>query len=495
MFIFALLLLAPLVAKAASASPESLIYPLCLVSATLFVLQLWSRYCIAGSLFDPYTIFAIAAMLFNGSRSILELLGLNRAGIIGPQFSPQTSLTTIYLVTLGLWSYHIGGILGASAPDRRPLPPEPVRPSHYDHLRLLGWAMIAVAAPPSFLLIREAVETVGSHGYLALYQAERVIGLYATPQLLATLLVPGSLFVTAASKGKRFQLGVTSALIAVYALAELFLGARTGAAASLLPYVWLWNRCIRPLPKTVLVVGGILLVLIIFPLVRVTRSLVGEERVSPRAVMEAFYSIDNPAVAIISEMGGSVATVAYTVDLVPDSRAYDYGASYGLGALTVLPNLFWDVHPAIAKGTPNSWLIRTVDPGQAALGGGLGYSFIAEAYLNGGWPGVILICGLLGLLFAKLASSVSATADLVRIAFAATIVAFTLKYARSDCTEVIRFLTWFALAPYALARALTPNREGQRYTEGKGPAGLSRVSTFSHPPLTPKPISTCPTQD
>jgi hypothetical protein len=73
------------------------------------------------------------------------------------------------------------------------------------------------------------------------------------------------------------------------------------------------------------------------------------------------------------------------------------------------------------------------------------------------------------------------TGDLVRIAFAATIVAFTLKYARSDCTEVIRFLTWFALAPYALARALTPQpREaGGSIRLPLGPAQRALVAHLS----------------
>jgi hypothetical protein len=171
-------------------------------------------------------------------------------------------------------------------------------------------------------------------------------------------------------------------------------------------------------------------------------------------LIQVFSSIDNPAVSMVSEMGGSATTVAYTIELVPESRPFDYGASYGFGLLTLLPNLFWDLHPTIAHA-PENWLIQTVDPYQAARGGGLGYSFIAEAYLNAGWAGVILVSGMLGFAFAKLATSFSSTGDLAKIACTATILAFTLKYARSDCTEVFRGVVWYALGPYVLATAIS----------------------------------------
>jgi oligosaccharide repeat unit polymerase len=425
------------------------------VLTILFAVQIWSWYRVSLSLFDPYIIFAVAAMLFNGSRAVLETFGLNREVIIGLQFSDQTTLATLYMVTLALWSYHVGGVLGASG--RRPINLArrvEIPPANHHHLRLLGWLMVGVSVFPTFILLREAITVVMSSGYFALYQREAPTSLNALPQVVATFLVPGTIMVAAASKGKRLQLSMTAALIGLYALVQLFLGARSLAVASIVPYLWVWHRCIKPIPKIPTIIGLVLLV-IILPLVGVSRSYVGEDRLSSRAWMQAFSSIDNPLVSAVSEMGGTAATVAYTVELVPESRPYDYGTSYEFGLLTLLPNLFWDLNPAIAHGTPNSWLAETVDPFQAAQGGGLGYSFIAEAYLNAGWAGVILVSGILGFAFAKLATSFSNTGDLAKIACTAVILTFTLKYARSDCTEIVRGVVWYALAPYAFVRAIS----------------------------------------
>lgn len=455
-FVFVLLLTLPVVYSSLDVSPEYLVYPTSLAFTILFAVQicLWRQ--VSGSLFDPYGIFLGAAMLFNGSRAILEVFHLNYAGVLGSQFSSETTLRTVYLVTLGLWSFHLGGLV--AAPKGRPprLKVGGIRAADCNSLRTVGWFLIAIAIVPSFILLQQATAVVLSSGYFALFQREAGTSVNALPQVLAAFLVPGTLLVTAASKGRRFQLGITAGLVGIYALTQLFLGSRALVAASLVPYVWLWHRCIKPLPKIPIMIGGCVLVFILMPLVGASRGFTGDDRVSPTALLQTLYSMDNPAVSIISEMGSTAITIGYTVDLVPESRPYDYGASYAWGLLTLVPNFFWDVHPAIAHGSPNTWLAQTVDSNTANRGGGFGYSFLAEAYLNAGWIGVILASAILGFAFAKLAAAVSISADPAKLAFAAVILAVSLKYVRSDCYEIVRAIVWYALCPYALVRTIAP---------------------------------------
>src|SRR5919202_64481 len=63
--------------------------------ASLFLLivaiwSLWSWRATTGSLFDPYIVLFIATVLFNGGQAFLELLGLNKHGILEGSFSPET---------------------------------------------------------------------------------------------------------------------------------------------------------------------------------------------------------------------------------------------------------------------------------------------------------------------------------------------------------------------------------------------------------------------
>jgi oligosaccharide repeat unit polymerase len=457
------LLILPLVYKAAGLAAESLIYPASVGATVLFGIQLWSWGKLSETKFDPYVMFLCGALLFNGSRALLEVFQLNyEGGMLGPRISSETTLTTIYLVALGLWCFHLGGAVGAST-NRTTTPAQSGQSSSsYENVRLVGWLLIAIAIVPSFVILKDSITSVLSYGYfVALFQKEMATSLSATPQLLAAFLVPGAFLVTAAGKGRRVQLTVSAALVGLYCLIQLSLGSRSFAAAALLPYVWLWHRCIKPVPKLPVLIGGALLVFVISPLVGVARQFTGSDRYSPEELVQALYTIDNPAVSIISEMGGTARTLSYTVDLVPEAKPYDMGRSYAYGVLTLVPNLFWEIHPTIAHGTPNTWLAWTVDTYNAARGGGLGYSFIAEEYYNAGWIGVALGSALIGFGFSRLVVWAANAEDLAKVACTATILAFTLKYVRSDCSEVIRGIVWYAFGPYALVRMLSSKRSAR----------------------------------
>jgi oligosaccharide repeat unit polymerase len=172
-------------------------------------------------------------------------------------------------------------------------------------------------------------------------------------------------------------------------------------------------------------------------------------------LIDSFFSIDNPAVRIISDMGTAMKTVAFTLELVPRIRPFDLGLGYGYAFLAVIPNLFWGIHPTAAHGLAADWLVWAVAPGYAALGGGFGFSFIAEAYLNFGWLGIAPVLGLVGFLFGKLVMWAQGTNEPVKLATAASFLAFFLLYARGEAGLVVRPLIWYALLPYILVHVLS----------------------------------------
>jgi oligosaccharide repeat unit polymerase len=238
---------------------------------------------------------------------------------------------------------------------------------------------------------------------------------------------------------------------------------RGHAVTPLIASFWIYDRRVRRLPRAPLVALGLLALFVVFPLIRSTRNTSGSEKYSSSFYLESYFAVDNPATSIVGEMGSSLATVAHTIELVPAKRPYDMGIGYLYEILTVFPNIFGDLHPTVARGIPSQWLTWEVNPYIAARGGGLGYSFIAEAYLNFGWIGAPLVVFFFGLGFASLQLWADRSGGPLEAAMVACCISFVPFFARAEASFIVRPLVWYTLIPYLLAR-LIPIIQGRRRT-------------------------------
>lgn len=156
----------------------------------------------------------------------------------------------------------------------------------------------------------------------------------------------------------------------------------------------------------------------------------------------------------IQEMGGSMGTIAHTIELIPSVRPFAWGSTYGFAATGIIPNLFWQLHPAVEYGSLGHWLTTTVDPYLFYLGGGLGYSFIAEAYANFGWIGTPFAFGLIGFFIARLSNWPYGKQDHAKVAVVAVCIANMLFWVRGDVSSVFRPLFYSAIIPYMVIRII-----------------------------------------
>lgn len=419
------------------------------LSWALTVASVWalcSWWLVMGTLFDPYGMFMVSLSLFNGGQALLEAGGLNERGILGGVLDDDVVTATLYMVLLALCFTHLGAILSVRRSNT--IAHDTLDCDDVKGLRITGWILMSISLIPTCFILWAAASTVASGGYLAAYQGDADAGLAATPQVLSLFIVPAALFLLAGANGRRREKMTAMIVIAVSTVVQFSLGFRGAAVTPACAFLWLWSRCEGKI-RTPWLVGAVAALIIAIPISRETRLLAGSDRLSLDTLASAYQSIDNPVVSAVTEMGGSMATVAYTYILVPSTRALDYGGGYAYAALTVLPNLFWSVHPTIAHGQASDWLIRTVDPSQAMLGVGLGYSCIAEAYLNFGWIGVPIIMILLGFAVGRLAA-LGAAGRRRDLAMVAAITSFLLKFPRGETSTLVRTVFWYALLPYAL---------------------------------------------
>lgn len=444
----------------------SLVYEASLLLTGLSIWFVWSWKKLTGNWFDPYVVFLIAACLFNGGHAYLEVFGLNKSGILDSRFSPATSLNTLLLVILGLSCFHFGAMAAVkSTTNNRNFPNAvgaplssvnsrgqhgQVRYSAVD-LQLLGWILIIISIVPNIIQLGEAIRIAQQYSYSALYQREAATSLDAAPKILAQLIIPGGMFLLVGSKHSRVNLAIAVTSILIYSSLTILTGYRGWGVLPLIAGAWLWHRVIHPIPRVALFGGAAIILFVIFPTIRIVRGIQGEAKSS--AFMETFLTIENPVTAIVSEMGGSMKTISYTLELVPEYREYDRGAGYAYALSTVIPNFFGDLHPAVKRVLPGKWLTETVNPYIAKRGGGLGYSFIAEAYLNFSWYGVLALGGI-GWAFGKIMRWGDRVSDVAKMAMIATFTSFLSMYARGDATMVVRALVWYSWLPYLLVRVI-----------------------------------------
>ena len=460
-FLFSLIV-AGLVVSLGDVDAEDTLPVAGLVFAALALWTLWSWFKLHGTLIEPYGLFLMSSWTFNGGQVFLEVLHLNSYGILGGMFSPFTTLKTEYLVALGICALHMGALWAACAGNPTSTANLWRSTAHQDlawHTRWIGWFLLLVSIGPAIWVFWDTGQMVLAGGYTSLYQRTLDIGLATGPRVLANFLVPSALLLLAGSKAKRTGVVISAAITVSGSLAMFFLGGRGTAATGLVAYVWLYSRTIRPIPAKLLILPALLLGFVVFPVVRAVRDARGLDRTSVDFVTSAWSAIDNPVVGSVAEMGSSMSTVAYTLELVPTTRPFDGGVSYLYAALAGFPNVAWSVHPTTAHGTLSAWLVYTVMPYAAATGCGLGYSFIAEAYENFGWIGVPLVLLVTGWIAGRLSEAVRGRSDPAILALGATLLLTATLYARAETADLVRNVCWYSILPFLLIRLLSGVRQ------------------------------------
>jgi oligosaccharide repeat unit polymerase len=420
------------------------------LSVALAGLLAWSigSWKLAGrNLFDPYCIFLIAAFLFNAGHGLLEVIGSNDLGIVSGAFSESVVRQTLMVSFAGLAGLHLGALLAVSLGSDRVGQLRWPSEDREIWVRRIGWVLLFIALPAAGIWLTQTLSIVSATGYASLYDRELGAGIAATPFVLSGLLVPAALFLTASSGRHKFDRRVATTVIVSLAIIQFYIGYRSTAAMPLIAWMWLHHKLVKPVRWSAILVWSLVLVFVVFPLVRETRNMSSDER-STESYWSTFASVDNPAISSVHEMGATMGTTAHTLTLVPSSRPFDNGVGYAYALLTLFPNLFWDIHPTIVRGTANDWLVRSINPWLAARGGAYGYSCIAEAYLNFGNAGVIPMLAIYGILLVALVIWGEKSGDPAKLAVVATILAFTLRFPRDELAGVIRPVVWYAVVPY-----------------------------------------------
>ncbi|GLX78793.1 hypothetical protein tinsulaeT_21330 [Thalassotalea insulae] len=291
-----------------------------------------------------------------------------------------------------------------------------------------GIIFLTFSAPATLIDLYAIVSQVMAGGYFALFNSQQNYGVSGLFKVLSFFLYPAFyLLVVVYRKNKTI---IYSIFLVAFAIAflKLMLGMRLVALVPFIILLSLWDCTVKTLNRKLVYGGAAFLFTVIFPALSLLRT--GQNISQHVENSSALYRI-------ISEMSDSISPLIWIMQRVPSQMDFIYGDSLLLALTTIVPNLFWDVHPAKA-GSLALWLVNEVNPWIAERGGGYGFSIFAEMYLNFYWYGMIVLA-LFTMFINKMAL---VRKNPINTAFAFSCFLGFLLWPRGEAVAVARFIFW-----------------------------------------------------
>ncbi|NSL85464.1 O-antigen polysaccharide polymerase Wzy [Chitinophaga sp. Mgbs1] len=395
--------------------------------------------------------FLLAGMLFNGGGFFVKIFNPTEYTLMTEITDLAVKRDTIIFVALCFSFLYLGALLYLNHGNLKSVKTIVYnQPVYIRTFRVVGFALLAVSIVFEMSYMMDSLQVAMANGYYALYGMEKVYGVDSVPKILRDFYIPALyiLYWCDVNSGNRRSL-LWMIMIFVHCMLLFMIGFRGHSIMPILGFAILYDRCVARINIRKSFIIGAAVLFFVFPLIKNYRN--AADKPTMEAALE-YLGDSFRELAILKEMGSSVKTVGYTQTLVPAERDYAYGSGYFWAMTSIFPNIFTNgKHPAIENAHYSQWLTERVNPHAAAAGGGVGYSFIAEAYMNFSIFGVFFMV-LLGYMLVKL--DVFVMQKNTRLILAASFTSFFLMYGRGEFLFVVRSLLWYSIGPYLMYKFL-----------------------------------------
>lgn len=232
-----------------------------------------------------------------------------------------------------------------------------------------------------------------------------------------TMVLPVALIFLVIGARKRASKLFSYSLAILFFLIFLLSGSRSNALFPLLVGIVLWVKVGRKIPLPI-ALSTLAFVLIAIPAIGLLRS--SGESYSKIDQEDIIKSAEKAKIGSgFTEMGSTANVLASIIRLVPKKDPYRYGESYFKAIKDSIPNIGLTqkgsermmaiqgssaTPAAILDLIPSEWITYRLDPARFAAGEGVGFSAIAEPYINFGLPGVVVFFIFLGFFLGRLES-------------------------------------------------------------------------------------------
>lgn len=419
-----------------------------------FIYTIFSWHKVTKGWLDSYVVFTVALYVFTLGHGFLDLFDAvteRFSLILSWGITEQQYLNAEYISLVFILAFHCGAVSGF----RNSSSYRVADTSKYDlvALKRVGIYGTLMFLPFYLYSIIEKVRIIIQYGYMGLYDEANLAfgGVGALIRLVSDLYVPSILCLLVyceATKNKRLFVYLFSFI--TVCVPPFFIGARTNSVIMcgiMFLIYYLYNKITK---KQILVCISIVYVFL-FSLILMRNARQVQDAMEIADAVEQIQGTEdsNPLVSMVSEMGWSMFPVVKTIEIKQSpNEHYLYGSTFLWGITSIFPNLFWDKHPAKKNANMSDWITKKLN-----FTYGIGYSLVAEAYVNFGIFGFIFMY-YLAFIFMKLFkySSANNKSDLILLVCSLIFLWFIIRIVRNNFLDTFRYLTFYVLPFYLILK-------------------------------------------
>lgn len=425
----------------------------------IYVFLSWRK--ITSSKYDSYILFTIALYVFSLGHGLLDLFcGVKEKFSLIDSWGVSKSdyLYAEYITLTFALFFHFGALYSISFKKNN------YREKYFNNeaviysLKIVGISLFIISFPFYVYDTVQDLKTALLYGYMGLYDTDNIVyGAAGFYRILSDAFVPSIIcLLFYAEAAKRNRIYVYSLAFIVICVPPMFIGSRTNAVIMSGILLLIYSFFNKIYFKYVLILG-VIGYFAVFALVLVRNYRQTSETIEISEVIEHTREDDgNVVTSIVSEMGWSMYPIVQTINIKKEkNESFLWGSSFLWSFTSIMPNLFWDIHPAKKHADMSDWITKKMN-----FHFGIGYSIIAEAYANFGLLGfafMFFIGSFLVRIF-KYSISASISHDILLSAISVIVLWFVIRIVRNNFLDTIRFFGFYILPIFVFLRYIYKKR-------------------------------------
>lgn len=376
------------------------------VSIILYLICVYTWYYQTKELLCPYIVFFTVMYLFCCGECIGWFSGLDLGSKdMWPRndhgINHSVLLNGVCYTIICINCFHIGALImenGTNIRNRKLWDSANV----ISCFRSMGKILLIIAIPAFIATMAQDVLSVKMGGYGNYYESRMArTAIFRIFSILSNYYQPCMLLLLIAYRDKKIYRRIILVMMFLDVALSLYIGGRSGAVMTLLGLVLAYHYFIKKFTKPQLFIGGgVGYVILAF-----LNAIASTRHIANRNLFTAIQAIPqemgNAIGEMIGELGWNITSICWTQLLVPAYFNFRYGMSYLVSLISWIPSsIFGGTHPADTYGALANWLQKAL-----GMGYGPGYTMVAEAYINFGNYGFLVMI-IEGMIIAYVLSSV-----------------------------------------------------------------------------------------